>query len=197
MKKELLLKVVKEKIIQKTKGKAGKVKISYSDFKDHFDLPLFHSESPDLPDLIDDLENETNGAIKLGDPLGNETNPENPLFSKHFYEVIYDPINVEYKNIELLKLSREKGLCRTIDQKEICYGISGERYRILDELKNNFILTEKLASSLTIPKENLMAQIGEIRKQISKVLTLDGSQVIESSKGHGYKIGKHFKITKS
>lgn len=196
MKKDLLVKIVRQKIQEKLKNSDSVIRIAYSDFIDHLGLPLFSEESPELVDILAEIEEETEGLIKLVNPLGEETYKDNMLFSEHYYEVAYDPKNIKHTNPNILTLNKQEGLCRVIDGKTYCYKVAKNRYKILDNLEKDFTSTKELSRRVGITEESIMAQIAEIRKQISKNLQLDGDQVIENQKGVGYRYGKPFKVSK-
>lgn len=196
MKKDLLVKIVRQKIQEKQKDSDSVIRISYSDFKDNYNLPLFSEESPELVDILQEIEEETEGLIKLIDPLGKETSKGNIFTNEHYYEVVYDPKNIKHTNPNILTLNKQEGLCRVIDGKTCCYKVAKNRYKILDNLEKDFTSTKELSRRVGITKESIMAQIAEIRKQIGKNLQLDGDQVIENQKGIGYRYGKPFKVSK-
>lgn len=196
MKKDLLIKLVKQKIEKEIKEPSSRIRVSYSDFKDHLGLPIFSESSPELVDILAEIEEESEGLFKLTDPLGVETNKDNIFTNEHYYEIVYDPKNIKHTNPKLLTLSLKEGLCRVIDGKTRCYKVSKDRYKILNSLENEFTTTKDLARRISAEEETIMTQIAEIRKQINKKLQLEGKEVIENNRGLGYRFGKHFKISK-
>ena len=217
MKLELGKRIMLELVERKYEDtKSSKIRIDENDFLGQKIRNEAYSQD-EIVDILLALEKSTKGKIKLLSVTSKNDQPEDyrgsiketedrmfeiqKRYPNYFY-ITYEPLAVvmNKKGVEeTLLLSRGKGLCRVIDGKTVCYPIQKQRYEIISCLGKRFLSTKDLAEQIGERDiQKIRSQIGSMRKQIEKQLSLNGILVIESSPtGEGYKIGNKIKIIKA
>lgn len=190
--KRLVLEKIQEKIGDRTRGSFI---ISDQDFSVLFEpvLGIYRSLlSNHLDEILILLEKESKGRLHLKSATPQEEG----------YTLEFGMSSIENLDRPILTLSKDRGLCTTINGKEKRYKVSGQRYKILDVLERKYKKTSQIALEVFGSEykkqcdKTVMVQIGDIREHIESKLGLNGISVIENNKGSGYRIGKGFKIVK-
>ncbi len=211
LKKRVVLELLEKKLaLVNNTNKIKEIKIDDQDllFGGENKSPYI-SFNEELRELIIEIEQDTGGKFQLKSTkpeLLNDTDLDiNKSFSIPFaYTIIYNPDNPTKEirsnhNDLLFYLSRDKGLSRNVNGKDLFYPVTGDRYLILESLKPTFTSTETLRILIGAKtKQIVQSQIGEIRELVEDFLKpIDGKYFITNSRGLGYRFGDGIRVIKN
>jgi hypothetical protein len=210
LRKRIMLELIEYKY---TQSKSKIIRIDENDFRDQGHNNTCFNKNEILEILLS-LELSSKGKIKLKSVAPKNDRPKNEarseideLFDRldkkikypYYFFIFYDPFISEKLNHkkDVITLSRKKGLCRVINNTEVCYlpDSESDRYKILFVLEKDFVSPKLLANRIQIPYRSFMAQVGDIREQIENIIKIKGEEVIQTLKRKGYRINPSIKIT--
>lgn len=215
MQRELLRRHVQDVVYSKIKelNKAVQVQLLLGEVINELGAPIADSE--EIADALYDIEESSQGKLKLLTPIPAETETN---FSKESREVLglrgdlyfliqYDPKAQKFSqssDISKFILSPD-GLVRyLLDGTPQKYRVRQEsaRYKILNALESDFRLSGDLirdvyGSDTNRNRKRFYGQISGIREQIEdRFPGTKGTNLIEGDQGRGYRYGKAFKVEK-
>lgn len=204
--------LVLEKIEEKLKlSEGGEFVISTEEFRyeDEYDFGSAYmlQSNVDLDQILLAIEKETKGRICLKSVIPvKRVGTMKSIHSDFFipeadYTLEFFPISKrEMMGNHVLTLSRNRGLSVVIDGKEKSYPLKGRRYEVFSSLSKRYKKTSDIAKDVFGSEydknsdQKIRVDIGEIKENIKSFFGLDGSNIIESNRGSGYRIGKQFKL---
>lgn len=211
MKRGYEARVVNDVIISKITNENSKqeIQLSQLDFWDPtLGLPTILFSY--IPELVIELEEQTNGVISLMQSAPIKTGAtvlpqrdivplEEPI-ATDYYLVSYNPEATQSLNLSnpyLFYLSRRKGLYRKNTTGDDTYPVdpSSIRYRILSGLLTEFQSTNELARAAGTTPDKYRFQIKKLKEMVTrKFHGVTGDKFFVSQQGKGYRLGEEIKL---